>query len=307
MKMLDPGIELVACGSSGAGMRTFPEWEAAVLDHCYDSVDFISLHQYYGKRNEDTPNFLAKTMEMEHFIKTVTATCDYVKAKKRSKKTMYLSFDEWNVWYHSNQADHEIMQNRPWQVAPALLEDHYTFEDALLVGLMLITLLGHCDRVRMACLAQLVNVIAPIMTENDGPAWVQPTYYPFLHVSNYGRGTVLRPVLSCAKHDTRDFTGVNDIEAIAVHDEESEALTVFAVNRDLNEAADFECCLRDFPGYRLAEHISLTSEKLQARNSAAAQAVVPQREPAGDMDGGAYRGRLPAASWNVLRFTATPR
>ena len=302
MRMFDPGIELVACGSSSAGMRTFPEWEATVLDHTYDCVDYISLHTYYGKRGEDTANFLAKTVEMERFIKSVIATCDYVKAKKRSKKAMLLSFDEWNVWYHSNQADDDTMQNHPWQVAPALLEDHYTFEDALLVGLMLITLLQHCDRVRMACLAQLVNVIAPIMTEQNGGAWVQPTYYPFLHASNYGRGIALRPVLSCERHDTKDFTDVNNVESVAVYDEENEALTVFAVNRDLNESVDFACDLRDFPGYRPVEHISLTSDDLQARNSAAVQAVAPRREQAGRMDGGTYRGILPKASWNVLRF-----
>ena len=304
MRMIDPDVELVACGSSGPGMRTFPQWEATVLEHAYDDVDYISLHSYYGKREGDTPSFLAKTMEMEHFIKSVAATCDYVKAKKRSKKTMLLSFDEWNVWYHAHAADDDIMKNHPWQVAPPLLEDHYTFEDALLVGLMLITLLKHSDRVRMACLAQLVNVIAPIMTEPDGPAWVQPTYYPFLHVSNYGRGTALRPVLSCGRHDTRDFTDVSDVEAIAVHDEENEALTVFAVNRDLDGATEFECDLRDFPGYGLLEHISLTSDNLEARNSALSQNVRPRREEPGELEGGVYRGRLGRASWNVLRFQA---
>ena len=302
MKMFDPKIELVAVGSSSAGMSTFPEWEATVLDHCYHEVDYVSLHQYYGKRNEDTPNFLAKTVEMEHFIKTVAATCDYIKAKKRSKKTMMLSFDEWNVWYHSNAADDKTMRNTPWQVAPALLEDHYTFEDALLVGLMLISLLKHSDRVRMACLAQLVNVIAPIMTESDGPAWAQPTYYPFMHVSNFGRGTALQPVLSCTKHDTRDFTDVPDVDSVAVYDEEVGALTVFAVNRDLNEAIDFEVDLRDFTGYELAEHIGMTSDDLQARNSAAAQTVAPKKEQAGVLDNGLYQTRLKQASWNVLRL-----
>ena len=189
-------------------------------------------------------------------------------------------------------------------MAPPLLEDHYTLEDALLVGLMLITLLGHSDRVRMACLAQLVNVIAPIMTEPGGGAWVQPTYYPFLHVSHYGRGTALQPVLSCEKHDTRDYTDVSDVEAAAVFDEEHEALAVFAVNRDLNEPVDFTCDLRDFPGYQLAEHISLAGDDLQARNSAVAQAVAPRREQPGRMEGGVYRGVLPKASWNVLRFVA---
>ncbi|MCL2107183.1 MAG: alpha-N-arabinofuranosidase [Oscillospiraceae bacterium] len=305
MKMYDPGLELVACGSSSAGMRSFPAWEATVLEHAYDCVDYVSLHQYYGKRGEDTANFLAKTMDMEHFIKTVASTCDYVKAKQRSKKTMMLSFDEWNVWYHSNQADDDTMKNRPWQFAPALLEDHYTFEDALLVGLMLITLLKHADRVRMACLAQLVNVIAPIMTEPDGAAWAQPTYYPFLHVSNYGRGVALRPVLSCEKHDTRDYTDVSDLETVAVYDEEGEALTVFAVNRDLKEGADFTCDIRGFEGFRLLEHMEMVSEDLTARNSAKARNVMPSRAKPGELRQGLYRCRLAKASWNVIRFGKT--
>jgi len=194
------------------------------------------------------------------------------------------------------------MRNRPWQVGPALLEDRYTFEDALLVGLMLITLLRHSDRIRMACLAQLVNVIAPIMTEPDGGAWAQTTYYPFLHVSNWGRGVALQPVLSCGKHDTRDFTDVNDVESIAVYDEENETLTIFAVNRDLENATAFACDLRDFPGLRPLEHISLTCDDLQARNSATEQRVKPRKEALGKLDNATYATRLAKASWNVIRF-----
>ncbi len=144
--------------------------ESTALEWAYNNVDYISLHQYYGNRFNDTANFLAQSDDMDHFIKTVVATCDYVKAKKRAKKNINLSFDEWNVWFHANEADDDTMKNRPWQVAPHLLEDHYDFEDALLVGLMLITLMKHSDRVKMACMAQLVNVIAPIMTEENGPA-----------------------------------------------------------------------------------------------------------------------------------------
>ena len=173
MRQIDPSLELVACGSSNTSMPTYPQWEATVLEEAYDSVDFISLHTYYGNRFHDTANFLAQSDDMDHFIKTVIATCDFVKAKKRSKKDIMLSFDEWNVWFHANEADDDTMKNRPWSVAPRLLEDRYDFEDALLVGLMLITLLKHSDRVRMACMAQLVNVIAPSMTEENGPAWRQ--------------------------------------------------------------------------------------------------------------------------------------
>ncbi|MDQ2798714.1 MAG: alpha-N-arabinofuranosidase, partial [Armatimonadota bacterium] len=183
MKWVDPTIELVVCGSSGSGMPTFPAWEATVLEHTYEHVEYISMHTYYGNRDGDLGNYLARSLDMDNFIRTVVATCDYVKSKKRGKKDINISFDEWNVWYHSDAADAAMER---WQIAPSQLEDIYTFEDALVVGLMLITLLRHADRVKIACLAQLVNVIAPIMTASGGPAWRQSIFYPFLHASLYG-------------------------------------------------------------------------------------------------------------------------
>ena len=211
MKIIDPDIELVSCGSSNREMPTFPEWEKTTLSYTYDYVDYVSLHQYYGNRNNDTADFLALSDDMDDFIRSVIATCDYVKAKKRGKKNINLSFDEWNVWFHSNEEDDDIMKNHPWQVAPSLLEDVYNFEDAILVGLMLITLMKHADRVKMACMAQLVNVIAPIMTDkNGGKAWKQTIFYPYMHASKYGRGTVLQPVISTPVHDTVAHENVSD-------------------------------------------------------------------------------------------------
>jgi alpha-N-arabinofuranosidase len=161
MKWTDPSIELVACGSSNAHMPTYPGWEAAVLDHTYELADYISMHVYYDNIEDDTKNFLAKSMDMDKFISSVVSVCDYTKAKKRGKKDINLSFDEWNVWYHAFPENERAVK---WREAPAFNEDIYNFQDALLVGSMLITLLRHADRVKIACLAQLVNTIAPIMT-----------------------------------------------------------------------------------------------------------------------------------------------
>jgi alpha-N-arabinofuranosidase len=302
MKQIDPTVELVACGSSNAKMPTFAAWEAEVLDLAYNDVDFVSLHVYYGNRDNDSRNFLAQSMDMDYFIKSVTAICDYAKAKTRSKKNMMLSFDEWNVWYHSNAADKDAMENRPWKVAPALLEDNYTFEDALLVGLMLMTLVKHSDRVRMACMAQLVNVIAPIMTEPDGAAWRQTIFYPLLHVSKYGRGVALQPVLSSTKHDTAEFTDVNDVESIAVWNEEQDELTIFAVNRDLTETVPLTCDVRDFEGYRVVEQLEMASDDLKARNSVADAKVAPVTVASGEISGGMLSATLKPASWNVIRL-----
>ena len=300
MRQIDPELELVVCGSSHAGMPTFPQWEADVLEHAYEHVDYISLHQYFDNSIGDSADFLASSESMDNFIRTVASVCDYSKAKHRSKKTMMLSFDEWNVWYHSKAADDETMSRRPWGVAPHLLEDIYTFEDALVVGLILITLLKHSDRVKIACLAQLVNVIAPIMTETDGPAWRQSIFYPFMHVSKFGRGTVLTPVLTSTKHSTKSFDDVNDIESIAVHNENE--LTIFAVNRDLNDAVPLECDVRDFADYRIVEHITLENDDLCAFNSAGSARVAPSFGGSSKLDGGILTAMLNKASWNVIRL-----
>ena len=240
---------------------------------------------------------------MDHFIRTVIATCDFVKAKKRAKKNINLSFDEWNVWFHADASDADTMKNRPWQIAPHLLEDHYDFEDALLVGLMLITLMKHSDRVKMACMAQLVNVIAPIMTEENGPVWCQTIYYPLLHASKYGRGIALQPVLTSTKHDTIDFTDVTDVESIAVWNDEKDEVTVFAVNRSLTDDIVLDLDLRSFGDYRLAEHIVLENPDMKAVNTAEHSAVIPKlHTDRTEKDGNFYKANLTKTSWNVLRF-----
>jgi alpha-N-arabinofuranosidase len=300
MKWTDPSIELVACGSSAVGMATFAEWEATVLDHTYDHVDYLSLHTYYGNPDHDTPTFFARSLQMDDFIRSVSAICDYVKAKKRSKKTMYLSFDEWNVWFHSQEADKKL---QPWQVAPPQLEDVYTMEDALVVGCMLITLLKHSDRVKIACLAQLVNVIAPIMTDNGGPAWAQTIYYPYLHASIYGRGNALVPLVQSPKYDTREITDVPYLESVAVHNEENGQVTIFAVNRSLDEALPFEADLRSFERCEVAEHLVLENKDLKAVNtSVRPDNVRPHSNGNAVTDGSRVNARLSPASWNVIRL-----
>lgn len=300
MKWVDPDIELVACGSSNIEMPTFGEWEATVLDHTYDHVDFVSLHQYYGNRDNDTPNFLARTMDMDIFIKSVASICDYIKAKKRSKKTINLSFDEWNVWFHSNEADKKI---EPWSIAPPQLEDIYTFEDALLVGSMLITLIRNADRVKMACMAQLVNVIAPIMTENGGAAWRQTIFYPYMHASLYGRGTALNPVITSPVYDTKEYSDVPYLDATAVMNEEKEELVIFAVNRHMEDPLVLECDLRSFSGYEVAEHIVLEHEDIKARNTRDnPYNVVPALRQDTKVVDGRLTVSLKNLSWNVIRF-----
>lgn len=302
MKVMDPSIELVSCGSSNVEMPTFPEWEAVSLEESYDYVDYISLHNYYGNAENDTEDYFAKTQDMETFIHTVTATCDYIKAKKRSKKTLNLSFDEWNVWFHAMASDNEEMEKRPWQIAPHLLEDIYDFEDAILVGLILITFLKHADRLKMACLAQLVNVIAPIMTDNDGGAWKQTIFYPFLHASKYGRGVALKPVVSTQVHDTKNHCDVTDIESIAVYNEEKEEVTIFAVNRNVKEDVLFEGDVRGFEGYTVKEYLCMEQDDMKAVNGLGTERVAPYQKTEYTLDNGKFTTIMKKCSWNVIRF-----
>jgi alpha-L-arabinofuranosidase len=300
MKWVDPSIELVACGSSNKYMPTFAEWEATVLDHTYEHVDYLSLHHYYGNPDKDVKNFLAASVGMDAFIKSIIATCDYIKAKKRSKKTINLSFDEWNVWFHSNEADRKI---KPWTIAPPQLEDIYTFEDALMVGCLLITLLKNADRVKMACLAQLVNVIAPIMTSNGGGAWRQSIFYPYLHASLYGRGYALNPIVNSPVYDSKEFTDVPYLESTAIFNEEKEELTIFAVNRDTEDSLTLEGDIRNFEGYRVVEHIVLENDNLYAVNTESnPNNVVPHKGGNAEVKDGYLSAQLSKLSWNVIRL-----
>jgi alpha-N-arabinofuranosidase len=299
MKWVDPSIELVACGSSNTSMPTFGKWEATVLDHTYDHVDYISLHQYYGNHHDNLPEYLARSVDMEHFIKTVTATCDFIKAKKRSKKTLNLSFDEWNVWYHSFTADAALAH---WQIAPPQLEDHYTFEDALLVGLMLITMLRNADRVKMACLAQLVNVIAPIMTENGG-TWRQTIFYPFAQVSRFGRGVALKLNLDSPTYASNDVGDVPFVDAMATMNPEDGSVTIFAVNRSQTEPFALQGDMRAFDGYRVMQHTVMTNSDPKARNSMAnPNAVAPHTGGDASLEDGDFCAVLAPLSWNVIKI-----
>ncbi len=302
MKWVDPSIELVACGSAAHDMPTYGAWEYEMLMECYENVDYVSLHRYYGNPTGDTPGFLARSMDLDDFIKEVVAICDAVGGRKHARKKLNLSFDEWNVWYHSNEQDKEVLKADKWGRALPLLEDVYNFEDALLAGAILITFLKNADRVKVACLAQLVNVIAPIMTRNGGGCWAQTIFYPYMHASRYGRGTALRPILQSPVYDCKDYEGVPLVDAVATMAEDG-AVTIFAVNRDMKEDIRLDCDLRAFGALKVKEHIVLHHDDVKAVNTEEnPDNVTPCLETGACCDGGTLTVRLPALSWNVIRL-----
>ncbi|MFJ6651359.1 alpha-N-arabinofuranosidase [Microbacterium sp. NPDC091313] len=304
MRQIDPGVELVVCGSSGAQMPTFGEWERVVLERTYDDVDFISCHAYYEPRGGDYASFLASATDMDRFIETVVATADHVKALKRSDKQIHISFDEWNVWYQSrfNDVD-KITGIEHWPVAPRLLEDSYSVADAVVFGNLMISLLRHADRVKAASLAQLVNVIAPIMTEPGGPAWRQTTFFPFAETARLARGRALEVRLEAPEYDTALYGRVPLVDAVATHDPDTGAATVFAVNRSLDDALTLEIDLVQFGSRERVTARVLHDDDIHARNTLDAPERVGLRDlPVTRVDDRTVSVVLPAVSWAVVEL-----
>lgn len=297
MRMVDPSVELVACGSSHERMPTFGTWEAAVLEHAYDNIDYLSLHAYYRKTDDDQVGYLASADAMDAFIDGVVATCDHTAAIRRASRTIKLSFDEWNVERRPYQPEED---HRGWTRAPRIVEDEYTVEDAVAVGNLLISLLRHSDRVEIACLAQLVNVIAPIRAE-VGHAWRQTIFYPFALTARHAKGEVLRTEIRCDTLVHSATRGdVRPVDAVVTRDTDSGDVSVFAVNRS-TESAVLTLDVTDRESYRVAQHVVFGGQNLQASNtSTAPDRAVPRTSTDHHLSGRILEINLPAASWSMV-------
>jgi alpha-L-arabinofuranosidase len=301
MRMIEPGLQLVACGSSSSRMPLFGTWEREVLRETYEHVDYISCHAYYGNDDGDTASFLGSAVNMDHFIDSVVATADHVGAELKSSKKIGISFDEWNVWYaeRSRRTDGPADQ---WDVAPRRIEDEYNVTDAVVVGNLLISLLRHSDRVAVACLAQLANVIGPIRTEPDGPAWRQPTFHPFAITSRLAAGEVLRLKTDSPTISTAKYGDIPAVDAIATYDEGR--LAVFVVNRSTQAPIDLTIDLTRTGVTTIDEALIVHDEDALATNTAdAPDRVSPQSHQAVELADGKLIITLPAISWTALSLS----
>jgi alpha-L-arabinofuranosidase len=287
MRVIDPNLQLIACGSSGTFMPTYLAWDREVLEECYDQVDGISLHAYYGNTREwsgnSTPRYLAMNLDMDRHIHEVAAVCDYVQALQRSSKKLWLSFDEWNVWYRARDAKATDGKGAP---APPLLEEVYNLEDALLVGGFVNTLLRNSDRVRVACLAQLVNVIAPLVTSETG-ILRQSTYYPYSWALRYAKGRVLDVRVESDTYPIRadglqaDFARNGDVpfvDVVATVDDGARQAAALMLNRDLDGEREVVLEFEGVTPTRVLACETLTGPDLKAVNTfAEPRRVAPQR------------------------------
>jgi alpha-N-arabinofuranosidase len=260
------------------------------------------LHSYYEERNDDRDSFLAAGVELDRFIEEAVATCDYVRAKRKHNKRITLSVDEWNVWYQTRFAGE---RQHDWAEAPRLIEDTYSVVDAVVVGSLLISLLKHADRVKIGCLAQLVNVIAPIRSEPGGPSWRQTTFHPFALTSAHGRGTVLHTSPVGPTHETNWLGEVSVVDLVAVR-ETDDNIAVFAVNRSQTDDARLDLDVRALGGSVRAEHVAIFDDDPDAVNSAdEPDRVTPHTLDAVSADDGRLSVVLPSLSWNMLRLRSS--
>ncbi|HXZ15675.1 MAG TPA: alpha-L-arabinofuranosidase C-terminal domain-containing protein, partial [Roseiarcus sp.] len=304
LRAFDGSLKLIVCGSSNSDMATYPEWERVVLEHCYDAVDHISLHMYFANRAKNTAEYLALSEKLDAYVGTVASTLEFVRALKRSRRRVTISFDEWNVWYHSNAQDREILAGaKGWPHAPRLLEDIYNFEDALMVGCILNTFIRRSDVVRIACIAQLVNVIAPIMTEPKGAAWRQTTFYPYYFASAFGRGDALRLSVKSPGYDSQVADNAPYLDIAGVLDATGGTLTFFAVNRHASEPIDLEATLLGFGEARVGDHRVLAGAPLEAANTLAAPTTVtPKKGTGATIADGRLSAKLPPHSYQMIRL-----
>jgi alpha-N-arabinofuranosidase len=305
MHAVDPSLKLIACGSSGPGMPTYLEWDREVLEQCYEYVDALSLHRYIGNTKDETggesAKFVAMNLSMERQIEETIAVCDLVRGHKRSPKKLWLSFDEWNVWYRARSGD---ALNGREQEAPHLLEEVYDLEDALLVGGILNTLMRHADRIKIACLAQLVNVIAPIVTNAKG-LLQQTIYYPYSWALQCARGNVLNILVESPTYEVSEMGQVPYLDVAGTLSPEDGKASLFILNRDLTKAHTVEINWQDRTPGKVLNSSVLTGSDLRAFNSfEAPQRVAPQPADKLTTSGGRTRFEVPARSYTVIQWAA---
>jgi alpha-L-arabinofuranosidase len=303
MRYVDPSLKLIACGSSGPGMPTYLEWDREVLEQCYDYVDAISLHRYFGNQGQETggdsSKFLALNLSMERQIEEVAAVCDVVRGHKRSPKKLWLSFDEWNVWYRERNGD---ATNGHRQNAPHLLEEVYNLEDALLVGGLINTLIRKADRVQLACLAQLINVIAPIMTNANG-LLRQTIYYPYSWALEFARGAALELLVESPTYDVSGMGAVGYVDAAATHQADTGKIALFLLNRDLAKPHTVEI-VWEGSSPSVGDAVVLTGSDLKATNTFDAPArVTPQKAEKPSTAGGRTTFQLPPRSYTFVQWS----
>lgn len=331
MKFVDPTVETAACVSSSPFLSHYPEWDRKVLEECYETVDYISMHHYHSAPLGNIPGLLAGWQAYENYIRTEIALCDYVKTKLRAGKTMMLSLDEYGAMmrpagkphYGQNGREHALnfysfdpqrtyVRHDPddWSTRrmPPLSGEMLR---ALGTASVMLTMLRHADRVRIGCATGGLGDLC--MTDREH-AWKGACYYPFTQLMGTANGVSLQPAVQCAAYDVEGyavddmnqyagFENVAYIQAAAALSGEEDEMTVFVINADWEEEHELTLDVRGFENWRFAGHTAMWSDDPAARNTwDRPDVLLPRPRPDAKFEKGLCTAVLPKLSWNVFRF-----
>lgn len=303
MKALDSTIELIACGSSLSTMTTCPEWDLTVLEHTYDVIDYLALHQYYGGQEKGTAAFLAQSLDMEEHICTIRSAVQVIKRKKRSNKTIKLSVDEWGVWAVPGETVNEEVRRNAWKKAPSISEQIYTMEDALLFASMHMAMLRHADIVKIACQSLLTNVSACIMTKPGGGVWLQTIFYPFYYLANYAGGVVLNPVVEGPVYSCEEFSKVPYVDVLAVYNAKEKEIIVFLVNRDEENGQNVQIVFEGFEVREIKDAVALAATDKKLTNEHNHQTITPKKNSQVSLSKAGCKAFLEKLSFHMIRIS----
>lgn len=236
MKWTDPSIRLIAAGSSNYG-ADWVGWNRTVLDYLKNHIDYLSLHLYVGNRDNDYYDFVANSIQLTDKIKVAEGLIRAATAQDPRKK-IYIAWDEWNVWYRERGEK---------QSGRRILEERYNLEDAVVVATFLNSFLNNAHIVKIANMAQLVNVIAPMFTNEKG-LFFQTIFYPLALVATNCKGAALDVFVDCPSYKTKRYDKVPYVDASATKD--GDRLVLNLVNRHLDQPleASVECEDRKLSG-----------------------------------------------------------
>jgi alpha-L-arabinofuranosidase len=303
MKGLDSTIQTIAAGSSSNTMATYMQWDREVLEYCWPTVDFIAAHRYSSNERNDSPWFLAEGVEIDRVIRDYAGVIDYVRAAKKSSKRVHVSFDEWNVWYRARSGRHV---DGGWNEAPHLLEEQYNLEDALVCAQYLSAFIRRADVVKVACLAQVVNVIAPILTRTNG-VLIQSIYHPIALMSRNAGGLSLTPVVRGPVYRAGGRGEVPVLDVSATYDEAGGGVSVFLVNRNMTGELEVEIGLADRVVVGVPSVHVLGGDDVKAGNTWEQPDRIQPRSGQATVVDGRVRTRLPAPGFAAVCFSTEGR
>ena len=299
MKLLDPTIRLIACGSAKSDMPTYPAWDQEVIRHVFGIADYIGLHQYYGGQQMGTAAFLAQSEDFENYIAAIRSAIRVEQAAQRSSRPMHISVDEWGVWAMPSEAVTQEVDAAPWQIAPAISEQIYTMEDALLFASMLMTIVRNADIVKIGCQSLIANISACIMTQRGGGMWKQTIYHPFRALANHARGVVLSTPCEVETYASGDLRAAM-ADTLAVWDQDKREVVLFAVNRSDAEEAEIVLDMQGFACQEVVQAEVLCAADRKLTNQFDHHAVAPQEGEA-QLSGQVLTVKLPPLAFGMVR------